>query len=277
MVLNYFNYAHIITLLASAGFIAAFYFPLRNKSVFAKEVAIYFLMGVNITQHFFKFLIWPHLWGTGLGIGNTAYNVCAILIIASPFVYLGKSTLLKQYVAYVGTIGAAVTLFFPYWFIGIDFLSWEFLRFWTCHTLLVATSLLPALWGLVKFDYRDGWKFGLIFLLMLALILTNNIAFLLAFGEATSDTLYDALLAHNPLWMMSPAGGFEALKPVFEGLSPSIFLETESHPYIPILWYAIPMYIMFTIIAYILGGVIDRKRLWGSTKTLIKVKNTAAI
>ena len=270
MVLTYFNYAHILTLLLSAGLISAFYFPLRKKSLYAKEVALFVLMGFNFAQHLLKFLIWPHLWGTGFGVGNTAYNVCAILIIATPFVYLGKSALLKQYMAYVGTIGAAITLVFPYWFAGIDILSSEFWRFWTCHTLLVATSLLPALWGTVEFDYRDGWKFGLIFLLMLSLILTNNTAFFLAFGEATTDTLYDALLAQNPLWMMSPAGGFEALKPVFEALSPGIFLQTDTHPYIPILWYAIPMYLMVTIIAYILGGAIDRKRLIGSSRKMIK-------
>ena len=271
MIINYFNYTHIITLFPAALFIAVCYFSLRNRSAFAKETAMYILMGFNLTQHFFKFLIWPHLYGSGFGLINTAYNVCAILIISSPFVFVSKSNLLKQYITYVGTIGATVTLIVPYWFIGSTILTWEYARFWTCHTLLVATSLLPALWGLVEFDYRDGWKFGLVFLTMLTLILANNTVFLLVLGNATKDTLYDALLSNNALWMMGPGGGVEGFRLIFEALSPSFLLETETHPYIPVLWYAIPMYAMITVIGYPLGFLTDRKRLLGNTQTLIKV------
>lgn len=253
MILNYFNYTHIITLLAAAGLIAALYFSLRKRSVFAKEMAVLVLMAINLTQHFFKFFIWPHMWGTGFDVINTAYNVCAILIIASPLVYLGKSSLLRQFVAYVGTIGPAVTLLVPYWYIGSTILAWDYLRSWTCHTLLCATSLLPALWGMVKFNYRDGWKFGFVFIAMLALILLNDAVFLLALGQATTQTLHETLVARNPLWTMGPSGPFESLGRIFEAFTPKIFLD----PYIPILWYAIPMYLMVTLVGYALGGLLD--------------------
>ena len=271
MILRYFNYTHILTLLAAALFVAVLYFALRNRSAFAKEVTLYILMGFNVTQHFYKSLFWPHLWGTKFGIINTAYNVCAITILATPFVFVGKNSLLKQFVSYVGTIGPVLTLLTPYWFIGTTIFQWEYVRSWTCHTLLIATSLLPALWGMIKFDYRDGWKFGLLFLAMQSFILTNDVMFLLAFGDATTETLYSALLAQNPLWMISPKGS-EGVKKIFEALSPAIFLETETHPYIPILWYAIPAYLFITIIGYGLGFAIDRKKLLGSKKTLLKPK-----
>lgn len=269
MIIYYFNYVHILTLVAAALLVAGLYFALRNRSAFTKEVALYIIMGFNITQHFYKSLVWPHLWGTGFGLINTAYNVCAILIIVTPFVYVSKNCLLKQFVCYVGTIGPVLTLAFPYWFIGSTILKWEYWRSWTCHTLLIATSLLPATWGMIKFNWRDGWKFGLIFLAMLSFILSNDVMFLLTFGEATTQTLYDALLARDPLWMVSPNGAGIA-KQIFEALSPDIFLETEVHPHIPILWYAVPMYAMVTIIGYTLGFILDRKRFWGSPKRLIK-------
>lgn len=268
MILNYFNYTHIITLLAAAGLIAALYFSLRKRSVFAKEIAVLVLMGLNLTQHFYKFFLWPHMWGSGFDIVNTAYNVCAILIIASPIVYLSKNSLLRQFVAYVGTIGPAVTLLVPYWFIGSTILTWEYLRSWTCHTLLLATSLLPALWGLVKFNYRDGWKFGFIFLAMLALILLNDAVFMLALGQATKETLYDTLVERNPLWTMGPSGPFESLGRIFEAFTPKIFLD----PYIPVLWYAIPMYLLITIAGYALGGVFDASPQSGAVPTLKKIK-----
>ena len=259
MIIQYLNYTHILTLLATAALIAAFYFLLRNHSVLAKEIALYSLMGFNVTQHFFKFFFWPHMWGAGFGIENTAYNVCAILIIASPFVFVTKNTVLKQYMAYVGSIGPALALIIPYWFIGKTIFDWEFLRFWTCHALLVATSLLPALWGFVKFNFHDGWKFGLIFLVMQALILLNDTIFLLVLGYATKETLYTALLIQNPLMIIAPSEGARKFKIFFEILSPHFLLETKSHPYIPILWYAVPVYVYITAIAYMLGCSIDRR------------------
>ena len=264
MTLNYFNYTHLITLLAAAGLISAFYFPLRKRSVFAKEIALYSLMGFNLAQHFFKYFFWPHLWGTGFGLINTAYNVCAILIIASPFVFICKNSLLKQFVCYVGTIGPAVTLLVPYWFIGTTALSWDFLRSWTCHTVLLATSLLPALWGMIKFEFRDGWKFGLIFLAMLSLIFINDVVFLLALGQATKETLYDTLVSYNPLWTMGPAGDFEVLGRVFELFSPKFLYSPR---YIPVLWYAIPMYLFVSLAGYLLGFLFDRTRRKGKALT----------
>ena len=263
MILRYFNHTYFLTLFVCAGLIAALYFSLRKRSLFTKRIAVFALLQFNLVQHFFKCLIWPHLWGTGIGLINTAYNVCAFLIIISPFVFLGKNELLKQFVAYVGTIGASLAIIVPSWFIGSTIFTWEYLRSWTCHTVLIATSLLPALWGMVKFNYRDGWKFGLIFLMMLMLILSNNVVFMLAFDAATPETLYAALLAHNPLWMMAPSDGFESLGKVLAVFSPKMFLQTKTHPYIPILWYAFPMYILITLIAYLLGGLLDRKKLKG--------------
>lgn len=259
MIIEYFNYTHILSLILAATLVAALYFPLRKRSTLAKEFALFILMGLNITQHFFKFFVWPHLWGTGFALSNTAYNVCAILIIASPFIFVSRSSLLKQYIAYVGTIGPALALLIPYWYIGKTILTWDFLRFWVCHALLVTTSLLPALWGMIKFNYRDGWKFGLIFLAMLALILVNDTVFLLALGRATKETLYEALLAQNPLMIMAPAEKGARFKIFFEIFSPHFLLETDTHPYIPIIWYAIPVYLYMTLIGYILGCAIDRR------------------
>ena len=259
MIIKYLNITHLITLLLAGALVGALYFPLRKRSALAKEIALYILMGLNITQHFFKFLFWPHLWGTGFGMSNTAYNVCAILIIASPFVFVSGNALLKQYITYVGTIGPALALLIPYWYIGKTVITWDFARFWTCHALLVATSLLPALWGMVKFNYRDGWKFGLIFLAMLSLILINDTVFLPILAHATQETLYEALLAYNPLMIMGPTERVESVKILFTIFTPHFLLETDAHPYIPVLWYAIPLYIYITIIGYILGFSIDRR------------------
>ena len=274
MILKLFNGTHIVTLLAAALLISGCHFGLRNKSTTAKEVAIYILMVFNIFQHFFKYFFWPHLWGTGFGLINTAYNVCAILIIAQPFVFVTKSSVLKQFVTCVGTIGPTLTLLVPYWFVGSDISgSWDYLRSWTCHAVLLATSLLPALWGMIKFDWRNGWKFGLVFLAMLSLILLNDTVFLLALGEATKETLYDVLVSYNPFWTMGPFGGIEQLKVIFTSLSPSFLLETGSHPYIPILWYALPMYLLVCIAGYFIVFVLDRKRMWGEPKRMINLKS----
>ncbi len=266
MVLQVFSASHILVLLAAAVCVLALYFPLRRATETTKRNVIILLMAVNIIQHFFKHIIYPHIFARGLHLDNTAYNICAFLIIFSPLMHFCKSRSAKQFIAYVGTISGAIALLVPFWFFGKNIFApnivWEFIRFFICHELLLLTSLLPALWGRVRFCHGDGWKFGLYFICMLFSILLNNIIFLLLTDKSAPDHLYQSLLAVNPAGIMGPPANnspFNALIKVVEALSPAIFLGGAGRVYTPILWYAVPLYYGITLIALLLGAIFDRK------------------
>ncbi len=253
--MHYFDWRHILSLLAIIALTLALYFPLKKRSERAKKIAIGCIIGLNLFQHLFKFLVWPHMWGTGFALENTAYNACAFLILFAPFAVFGKNKLFRQYFAYVATCAGAVASLFPVWFVGKSLLTWEFVRFWFCHALLFLSGLLPALFGFVPFRWKDGWKFGLLFLLMLCLLLVNNVVFLIACEGVTGDALYERLLVQSPLWLMGPSDEGNLAAKILSALTLPIFRGGAGKPYTPILWYALPVYLAATALGYGFGGL----------------------
>ena len=59
---------------------------------------------------------------------------------------------------------------------------------------------------------------------------------------------------------MHPPASFGWLSNIISALSPNIFIgNAEGNVYIPILWYAIPMYIFITVLAFAIGALLDRE------------------
>lgn len=192
MVMNILSATHILTVLAEFGAIFLLYCAFRDRSAWAKRAVIIILIALNILQHFLKSYIYPHMFGNGFGLENTAYNVCAFLILLSPFLHFGKSPSARQFLAFVGSISGCIAVIVPFWFFGKDItepaILSEFIRFWLCHTMLCASSILPVLWGEVKFNHLDAWKFPFFFLGMLCALLLNDTIVLIATGDATAAT-----------------------------------------------------------------------------------------
>lgn len=250
-----FDAMHSLSLLGIAVLLFGLFFGLRKRSDRAKYIALGVIMGLNIAQHLLKCWLWPHLRTGKFGLIETAYNVCAFLILLCPFSVFCKSNLLKQFQCYVGTCAGICAPVCPFWFVGKTLISWEFLRFWTCHTLLFLSSLLPALWGMVQFRMKDGWKFGLLFLGMLGLILLNNAAVFALLGYR-GETFLNALYGQNPVWMMGPPSGNNIFKDILAAITLPWFRIGER--FIPILWYALPVYAIFTALGYGLGAGLER-------------------
>ena len=234
--------AHICILLFYAVFAATAYFILRKKSERVKKAVLFYLMLLNLVQHFFKSFLWPHLAGNGFGLENTAYNLCALLIIISPFVFLSRAKALKQFLVCVGTVAGILPFLVPFWFYGQTPFSWEFARAYLCHLLLFTTSLLQSLLGFARPDFRGCLKTGALFLLALCIVWLDNLIF------TEKAHAYETMLARNPLWLVAPPEGF-ALFPV---------LTLFDRP-APILWYAPHFYAAITALAAVLGKICDRR------------------
>lgn len=277
VILSIGSLTHIFSLLLGILPIFVLNFAFRNAKMPTKRAVIFCVAILNLFQHFFKPLVWPHMHGQSFGLLNTAYNVCAFLIILTPFAILFNRELLLEFVACVGTAAGAVTLLVPYWFFGRTPLSWEFSRAWTCHALLLCSSSLLLLLKLVRFRFRHCFHFGLLFIVMLSLILLNDtIVFAVTEGEAG---LYERLLALNPLWTMGPTELYPLLAKLLESCSPAFLLGNTTHGYAPVLWYAVPFYILVTIIAFLLGALLDRDNFLGRPRaaSLIHKKETRCI
>lgn len=269
MQLTFLSPAYFLCLLLSAGSVTGAYFLFRKSSPVTKRGVLLILMLLNVGQHLGKCFVWPHLYGTGFGVSDTAYNVCATLILASPLVLLFGRGALRDAMVYIGTCGPMLAIVVPYWFHGQSLFQWEVLRFYVCHVLLIATSLLPALWGVYRLSYKRFAVIPFYFFLVLIVILMNYIV-CYALGLWKTDDLFEGLSAVNPCWVMHPAppDGFEWTQRALEALTFPIFLGNGERPYAPLLWYFIPMYLLLAAIALVFGAIADRKRFMADLRAL---------
>ena len=262
MIIRYGSFAYFLPIVILAAAVVLLYFALRKASSRAKSAAVFVLAVLNIIQHIFKQFIWPHYFGDPYPATiNTAYNMCATLILITPFVLLSRSSAWKQFMTYVGTAAGALTFVVPYWYIGGTLFQWDVLRYYACHGLLLATSLLPALWGLHKIKWRDFYKLPFMFFSLLIFIAFNYmVCWALGINGGGDGDFFEILYNSNPLWMMHPGDNFTFIVPVIDLFTPDIFFGDGTRPYTPILWYAIPLTLAMWIFAFAFDAIIDRRR-----------------
>lgn len=273
MIIEYGSVAYFIPFVVTAAIVVGLFFAFRRRSARTKSVVIFILMLVNILQHILKQFVWPHYWGNSYpALMNGAYNMCATLILIGPFVLISKSRVFKQFLCYLGTAAGLITMAVPYWYIGKTMLQWDVLRYYFCHDLLLITSLLPALWGLYKFNWRDFYKFPFIFFTLLILIGFNDLVFYALGIIGDGENFFDVLYSYNPCWMMHPNDNFSFLIPIIDFFTPDIFFADEAtgRPYTPILWYAIPMFLLFCVLGILLGAILDTSRFVADIKAFAR-------
>ena len=118
---------------------------------------------------------------------------------------------------------------------------------------------------------------GLYFLLVLCIILLNDTVCIIVglFPGWSAENLYDALKSTNPFSLMGPREGYDSITSVITALSPSIFLTNNpAHTYVPILWYAFPLYLVVSVAAFGVLGFVDRKSLQRDLKFLLTKQKT---
>lgn len=247
MIIKYGNIIHILSIVLAISTLVGLYFLLRNKSNKTKNIVILSILFFNLFQHVFKFVVWPQYWGTGFGEINTAYNMCAFLIIVSPFIYLTKVKVLKDFIFYIGTTAGIIAISVPYWFIGQSIITFDYLRFYICHLLLFVGSMLPVLLGMHRISLKNVYKIGFIALISLLIVLFNGLMFSFINNPNDHSAALASFYSKNPVWALRPSDSFKGATKAIELFSPKIFLGNEDKEYVPILWYIIPMYILITI------------------------------
>ncbi len=261
MILGYFSWSHILYIAAALAIVAALYLLFRKKSERAQKYLVLTLAVLNVIQHIFKMYIYP-LYEPGFSYLTTAYNMCASLILLSPFALLIKSEMLRDFVFYIGSAAGAVALLIPYWNIGTPAFSWEMYRFFICHALLFASSILPLLFGHHRPSWKCFYKLPLCFFVVVAAVILNDIICVFSglFPEYSVNELYLALKSANPVWSFGPPESFSFVLNIARALSPNILVgDNPTGLPVPILWYFIPVYLGIMIIALPVCAAVDRE------------------
>ena len=248
MIIEYGNIVHISSILLAIVLVVILTLLLRKSSGKTKKIVILSILLVNLFQHIFKCIVWPQYYGTGFGELNSAYNMCAFLIIVSPLIFILKVKVFKDFIFYIGTTAGILAISVPYWFIGQSILTWEYLRFYVCHSLLFIGSILPISLGLHKISLKNVWAIGLCCLVSVLIVLGNGFIFSYFKYKPDMDLVMKSFLSKNPVWALHPSEGFEGIAKIITIFTPKIFLGGDGSGYTPILWYLIPMYLLITIL-----------------------------
>ncbi len=259
MTLGYFSWSHILYIAIAIVFTLALYFLFKSKSEKAQKCLVLTLALMNVIQHLFKMYIYPQYDG-GFNALSSAYNMCATLILLSPLVYLIPSRIFRDFVLYIGTAAGIVAILIPYWNIGTPAFSWEVYRFFICHVLLFASSILPLLFRHHRPSWKCFYKLPLCFFAVIALIIINDIAFIYMglYPGFNSGDLSGALEAANPVWSFGPPQEFNFVVDIAKFLSPDIFVgDNPTGKLVPVLWYFIPLYIGICILSFPICALAD--------------------
>jgi hypothetical protein len=174
--------------------------------------------------------------------------------------------LLKNFVFIVGTVAGFSAVAVPVWYIGkeIGALGWDYARFYICHLLLFLTSVLPLVMGLHRPAYREFWHVATGFLLTLCLIVLNDFV-MMAMGRypgADIHDFYGSMAKINPCGMMGPPKALPWVEKMVRPLSLPVFMgENPTGTYVPILWYAGPLFVGMSAVSFGIFAAMDRKNL----------------
>lgn len=254
---------YIFSLVFLIGITGLLWAVLRKCGEKTQRRVIFLLTLANTLQHFFKSLIYPQYAGLGFTALNSAYNMCAVLIILSPFVFLWGNRFWKNFI-FMGFTAGIAAIAVPFWYIGreVSELGWDYARFYICHAILFAASLLSVLLRLHRPSYKEFWQPGLGFLLALSVILVNNVIFITLglHPEAQGSDLYSALIHTNPCMMMGPTENLLWLVDIIKYFTPSVFLgNNPTGQFAPILWYALPIYLGQSAVTFVVFVLADWK------------------
>lgn len=268
LAITYFSVPHILLMLLAGGLVAGLYFLFRKRSSATKKAVVMVIAVINLLQHLLKSYIWPHLEGQGFNIQNTLLNMCAFLIVTTPVILMIGSDLWKNFVAIIGTIsGFGSIIAIPFWYSAPELsftLKWDLARFYFCHTALFSSSLLSLLFGVVKIKFKNFWKMPFVYFGILIIICFNNIV-CMSLGiaqmgdEIDMTRIYEMLKIRNVCFVICPPPEVPIVEKIFRALTPAVFMGDETGVPVPLLWMAIPMYLIITVLGFGIFAAIDRK------------------
>lgn len=178
--------------------IGNFYYFLFIALLFALTVGLTFLcrkLGKKFSYRFISVVLWfnfalhflkqflPQVYSQWpASLTDSAFpNLCAVLIVLSPFIFHWGNAYAKDYMFYIGILSGVLVYFMPTGAMRTDLadelIGFETARFYFCHWPLVVCGFLMVEQGFHKLDWKRLWGIPLWFGGILALITADEILF----------------------------------------------------------------------------------------------------
>lgn len=258
MKLEYGSIGYILSIVIAVVLLIITFLLLKRKSDKTKKIVIFFLIMVNFIQHIFKAWVWYPIYHGEIDILNSSLcNICAANIFLSPFIFFSKNKPAKDALFYFGTLGGIGSIITPFYFEGLDIFSWDYLRFYSCHTLVFITSALPIMLGLHTIKFKRFWQLGISFIILELIVFTDNIFIYALENKVSLKESYDIFYNLNPLWVCHPPLDNDALGRIFVKFDMNYFIYNPDKKYIPILYSSYIVYPLITLMAIVFNPLLS--------------------
>lgn len=200
IVLQYFNWSHLITLAYPAIMVLALFFILRKKS---EKTKIWTLFGVaifNILLYTVYKIVMSQTFEGFVLLGELPLHLCNINLILIPIALLTKSRILYSYIYFVGTIGAfAGVLLFDSTFLGRGSFTFVIQAYFTYHSILFAMAILPICLKLYRPKMSDILRAFIVVLVLTCIMHGVNTILRATKWCDTANYFYTYGMPDNPL------------------------------------------------------------------------------
>ncbi len=251
MVLQYGNVFHILMILLPIAFSIISFILLRNKKRYVQKIFVLIFMLFNFVQHILKNKIWPQYIGQEFDLIQTAYNMCALMIIINPLSLILKKGALKEAINIIGMFSGFAAIAIPYWFIGESINNIEFVRYYVCHFLLAFCNLLCLLFDFNEIKIKNFYKIPSHYILFKLTIFVNTITFYLIKGETLSNA-YTLIKESNPIIIFAPID-VPFVKNIIDIFTPKFFVSNGE--YVPFLYSIIGEFLLISVVSFIIESI----------------------
>ncbi|MFA5562400.1 MAG: hypothetical protein WDA00_07170 [Eubacteriales bacterium] len=216
MTIEFLNVWYFFYMLAAGGLIFGLYRVLRHRSAEVKSAVVLLLVLLNLGIHFAKLLIPPYSTNPDIAMREVWFiNVCAVSVLFFPAFFLSKNKVLRDFMFYLGTLSGVLALLIPTEAMGKPPFAPDSIRFYLCHTLILAAPLLMVLLGVHRLNYRRIGGMPFVMMGYLLFIIVNQV---LQSELGIVSLRGDDLLAvgyKNPSFIWGPTDEMAALFSIF--------------------------------------------------------------
>lgn len=171
--MQFFDGWHIMWIFIYFGGTVGLCIWLKSKNKCFQQKFIYGMIVLNFILHFVG-PVWVHDERQDQIFRMTMINTCAVLVFLSPFLYWQRDRFLKPGWLYMCVIGALGMIGFPEYAIGHDPFSFDILRLFIQHALLLFVPVLLVVLGHEELRFRDVWAAGVFYVLILIIVVAND-------------------------------------------------------------------------------------------------------
>lgn len=151
-----FNLPYFIFLFLGIGLTVGLYFLLRYYGYWTVRRVLIILAFIGFALHFIKQFFY---WDASQLHKSTLENICAISTVLLPFLLMkAKQHYLWDFMFLAGIVGGFGAMLYPTEALGLQWYSFETLRFYFCHWSLFAINLLAFLHHIYRPTIKNLWK-----------------------------------------------------------------------------------------------------------------------